>query len=188
MSSGRPLFKALINENPFQTTVKTSSSSPYLEFFPIYLPTTKVFVQTFFLKKYGSKIPYLPKVWTYVQSFVVFLFGTLSLLITQFIQRPDHKQYFKEWPRNLINRSIPFPSLSCQKGNFLLLCRQRYCHNPNSTSTQPQLNSTELGLTPGRLFFLPSCEPRQGQTVFLWKFVEVWPLRQLEIYPNLSIC
>ena len=28
------------------------------------------------------------------------------LLITQFIQRPTHKQYFKEWPRYLINRSI----------------------------------------------------------------------------------
>ena len=39
---------------------------------PIYLPTTKVFVQTFFLKKYGWRTPYLPTVWTYVQTFVVF--------------------------------------------------------------------------------------------------------------------
>ena len=36
------------------------------------LPNSKVFVQTFFLKKYGSEIPYLPKIWTYVQIFVVF--------------------------------------------------------------------------------------------------------------------
>ena len=31
------------------------------------LPTSKVFVQTFFLKKYGSEIPYLPMIWTYDQ-------------------------------------------------------------------------------------------------------------------------
>ena len=34
------------------------------------LPTSKLFVQTFFLKKYGSEIPYLPTIWTYVQNFV----------------------------------------------------------------------------------------------------------------------
>ena len=28
------------------------------------LPTSKVVVQTFFLKKYGSEIPYLPMIWT----------------------------------------------------------------------------------------------------------------------------
>ena len=47
---------------------------------PIYLPTTKVSVQTFFWKKYGWRIPYLPTVWTYVQNFVVFFYWTLSLL------------------------------------------------------------------------------------------------------------
>ena len=35
---------------------------------PIYLPTKKVFVQTFFWKKYGWRIPYLPTVLTYVQK------------------------------------------------------------------------------------------------------------------------
>ena len=73
------------NENPFQTT---ASSSLYLGFtillclygFP-HLPTLpqKILSKLFFWKKYGSKIPYLPMVWTYVQTFVVFLFGTLSL-------------------------------------------------------------------------------------------------------------
>ena len=33
----------------------------------------------FFWKKYGSKIPYLPKVWTYVQTFVVFFLLKASL-------------------------------------------------------------------------------------------------------------
>ena len=48
--------------------------------FPIYLPYHKKICPNFFFwKKFGSKIPYLPTVWTYVQSFVVFLFGTLSL-------------------------------------------------------------------------------------------------------------
>ena len=42
---------------------------------PIYLPTKKVFVQTFFWKKYGWRIPYLPTIWTYVQNFVVFFIG-----------------------------------------------------------------------------------------------------------------
>ena len=43
------------------------------------LPFSKVFVQTFFLKKYGSKIPYLPIIWTkYVQNFV-FLRGDALL-------------------------------------------------------------------------------------------------------------
>ena len=36
------------------------------------LPTSKFVVQTFFWKKYGSEIPYLPMIWTYVQIFVVF--------------------------------------------------------------------------------------------------------------------
>ena len=42
---------------------------------PIYVPTTKVLVQTFFWKKYGWRIPYLPTAWTYVQTFVVFFIG-----------------------------------------------------------------------------------------------------------------
>ena len=36
------------------------------------LPTLKIFVQIFFWQNCGSKIPYLPTVWTYVQTFVVF--------------------------------------------------------------------------------------------------------------------
>ena len=43
------------------------------------LPTSNFFVQTFFWKKYGSEIPYLPMIWTYVQIFVVFFFW-ISLL------------------------------------------------------------------------------------------------------------
>ena len=35
----------------------------------------------------------------------------------------------------------------------------KYCHNPNSTSTQPQLNSTELGLTRLLLFIPPHPTP-----------------------------
>ena len=56
------LMMTLNNENPFQTTAKTSSSSPYLEFtiyfyksmdftIYLYLPTTKFFVQTFLVEK-----------------------------------------------------------------------------------------------------------------------------------------
>ena len=64
----------LNNENPFQTTAKTSSSSPYLEF-------------TILLYKYGLPyLPYLPqnflskifcleKVWTCVQTFLVLFLG-----------------------------------------------------------------------------------------------------------------
>ena len=72
----------LNNENPYQTTAKTSSSSPYLQFTILsykygipYLPTYyKSFSPKFFFwKKYGWRIPYLPTVWTYVQNFVVFL-------------------------------------------------------------------------------------------------------------------
>ena len=78
------------NENSFKTIAKTSSSSSYLGFTILlckyglpYLPTLpqKKLSKLFFLKKFGSKIPYLPTVWTYVQSFVVFLFGTLSLAV-----------------------------------------------------------------------------------------------------------
>ena len=43
---------------------------------PIYLPYHMS--KLFFWKKFGSKIPYLPTVWTYVQSFL-FFFRTLSL-------------------------------------------------------------------------------------------------------------
>ena len=77
------------NENSFQTIAKTSLLSSYLGFTILsfkyehpYLPTLpqKNLSKLFFWKKFGSKTPYLPTVWTYVQSFVVFLFGTLSLL------------------------------------------------------------------------------------------------------------
>ena len=44
-------------------------------------PTTKDFVQTFFWKKYGFKIPYLSAVWTYVQNFVFFFI--LNPLLTK---------------------------------------------------------------------------------------------------------
>merc|ERR1711867_361580 len=46
--------------------------------FPIYLPTTHFFVLTFFWKKYGWRIPYLPTVWTNIQNFVVFRGASLS--------------------------------------------------------------------------------------------------------------
>ena len=36
------------------------------------LPTSKFFSKLFFLKKYDSEIPYLPKIWTFVQNFVIF--------------------------------------------------------------------------------------------------------------------
>ena len=77
------LMMTLNNENPFRTTAKTFSSSPYLDSlyfyismdFPIYLPTKKNFAQTFFLKKYCWRIPYLPTVWTHVRTFIVYFFG-----------------------------------------------------------------------------------------------------------------
>ena len=55
-------------------SIKRSLPSPYLRFCILLqvwtsisdLPTLKIFVQTFFWQKYGSKIPYLPTVWTYV--------------------------------------------------------------------------------------------------------------------------
>ena len=39
-----------------------------------YLPW-KFLSKLYFWQKYGSKIPYLPTVWTYVQTFVVFFIG-----------------------------------------------------------------------------------------------------------------
>ena len=45
----------------------------------LYIPQ-KFLSKLFFLKNYGSEIPYLPMIWTYVQIFVVFLFGSLSLV------------------------------------------------------------------------------------------------------------
>ena len=80
---GLSLMMTLNNESPFQITAKTSLASPYLEFTILlyeyellYLPTYhNIFVQTFFLEKYGWRIPFLPKVWTYVQNFVGFFLG-----------------------------------------------------------------------------------------------------------------
>ena len=43
-----------------------------------YLPWTCLSKLSFW-KKYGSKIPYLPTLWTYVQNSVAFIFGMLSL-------------------------------------------------------------------------------------------------------------
>ena len=46
----------------------------------------------FFQKKYGSEIPYLPAVWTHVQTFVVFFLkaslshSTASLEVDQFAE------------------------------------------------------------------------------------------------------
>ena len=49
---------------------------PYLTYLP------QIFLsKLFFQKKFGSKVPYLPTVWTYVQNFVVFFGGTLSLIL-----------------------------------------------------------------------------------------------------------
>ena len=42
-----------------------------------YLPTLNIYLHPSFLEKYGSEIPYLPMIWTYVQIFVVF-FSDLS--------------------------------------------------------------------------------------------------------------
>ena len=39
----------------------------------------------------------------------------------------------------------------------------------------------------GVFFFLPSCEPRQGQLDFLWYFVEVLHIIQMKIYRNVLI-
>ena len=41
----------------------------------LYLPQ-KFLSKLFFWKKYGSEIPYLPTIWTHVQSFVVFVLLT----------------------------------------------------------------------------------------------------------------
>ena len=51
---------------------------------PIYLPTEKVFVQTFFWKNYCWRIPYLPTIWTYVQNFVVFFGAFPKMLYNHF--------------------------------------------------------------------------------------------------------
>ena len=46
---------------------------PYLTYLP------QIFLsKLFFQKKFGWEVPYLPTVWTYVHTFVVFFFGTLS--------------------------------------------------------------------------------------------------------------
>ena len=42
------------------------------------LPTLNIYLQTFFWKKYGSEIPYLPTIWTYFQNFLVFFNPLLS--------------------------------------------------------------------------------------------------------------
>ena len=104
------LMMTLNNENPLKTTAKTSSSSPYLEFTILlykyellYLPTYhNIFVQTFFLEKYGWRIPFLPTVWIYVQSFVVF-FRTLSLgkpPNQKMSQKVEKVHYFLEFGKN----------------------------------------------------------------------------------------
>ena len=76
------LIMTLNNVNPFQITAKTSSSSPYLEFtilykyglpYLIYLPTTKVFVQTFFLEKVWLEDTLPTTVWTYVRNFIIYV-------------------------------------------------------------------------------------------------------------------
>jgi len=61
----------LNDENPFQTTAKKSSSSPYLELTIFFMD--KIFCPILFLKSYGWRIPNLPTVWTYVRNFAVFL-------------------------------------------------------------------------------------------------------------------
>ena len=53
---------------------------------------------------------------------------------------------FENWKWNYFSYFLT----SNQKPTFT-----KYCHNPNSTSTQPQLNSTELGLT-WLLLFTPT--------------------------------
>ena len=76
----------LNNDYPFQTTAKISSLSPYLKFtvllYKYGLRTSlstyllqKILSKLYFWKKYGWRLPYLPIVWTYVQSFVVFFMG-----------------------------------------------------------------------------------------------------------------
>ena len=76
------LMMTFYNENPIQTTAKTSWSSSYLEFtillykygLPYLYTYHKSFGQTFFWKKYGWRIPYLSTVWTYVRKGYIFSF------------------------------------------------------------------------------------------------------------------
>ena len=84
------LRMTLNNENPFQTTAKRSSSSPYLEitillykYGLLYLPTYNKSLSPNFIfwKKFGWRIPYLPTVWTYVQNSVCFFWDPLLIYI-----------------------------------------------------------------------------------------------------------
>ena len=62
------LIMTLNNENPFQTTAKTFSSSPYLEFTILLYKYGLPYLPTYHknLWNYGWRIPYLHTVWTYV--------------------------------------------------------------------------------------------------------------------------
>ena len=74
----RTLFAIILQDffsrSPYQYQ-KYKYGHPYLTYLPQFFLS-----KLFFQKKFGSKVPYLPTVWTYVQNFVVFLFGTLSLV------------------------------------------------------------------------------------------------------------
>ena len=130
------------NENSFKTIAKTSSSSSYLGFTILlckyglpYLPTLpqKNLSKLFFWKKFGSKIPYLPTVWTYVQSFVVFLFGTLSLEKLKILSNqkfPNRSASESRW-RHFTTAHIFLLVLTGKKSILcfviiLLFCRNRW--------------------------------------------------------------
>ena len=90
------LRMTLNNENPFQTTAKTSSSSPYLEitillykYGLLYLPTYhKSLCPNFFLEKVWLEDTLPTYSLDICPKFVVFLFGTLSLDKTNINLRP----------------------------------------------------------------------------------------------------
>ena len=72
-----------INPSPHFWTWTSIHGHPYLTYLPkFFLSKSKLFFQ----KKFGSKVPYLPTVWTYVQNFVGFFYDphlTIQLAISQ---------------------------------------------------------------------------------------------------------
>ena len=66
------IFAGFFLNTPYQYQ-KYKYGHPYLTYLP------QIFLsKLFFQKKFGWEVPYLPTVWTYVHTFVVFFFGTLS--------------------------------------------------------------------------------------------------------------
>ena len=113
---------------------------------PTYL---KFFVQTFFWKKYGSEIPYLPTIWTYVQIFVVFFFDLcpnayfLSAMLPPLIvcallaHRGSSHLTFLKMIENLVNKEIL---------NFTLYAASTFCHIRLCSVQCANFDSNELHL------------------------------------------